>query len=126
MTEYKMTDKYRKVLTEMIGECWHEFPDYGSQKEYKYIGCPHTCLKCKKGHNLCIITNRTFTADEDIMKVFRWLVDNGKFEILCESEIIREHYMNDTHDNKYLIAWLIYDDKRFCCLVAMAKLEGVI
>jgi len=107
---YKMTPKYQKVLTELIGEKWINI-DYSEQ------------------YPLSNKMNRTFTTDPDMMKAFRCLVDNGKWVdfldwVYCERY---EQHIEKLFENICLFhAWLKYDAERFCCLVAQAKEEVVI
>jgi hypothetical protein len=83
--------------------------------------------------------NRTFTTPDDMMKVFRWLVDNGKWEKFggynnrdCYARLRWRKevypYIDETSDNEYkcYLTWLFYNPERFCCLVAQAKKEGVL
>lgn len=110
MTEYKMTPEYCKVLTEMIGE-----PIKGNGDVYNCIARTWT-----PSHE---IKTSTFTTDTDMMKVFRWLVDNGKWE---DFWIYASGYGNSSFSPHEFTAWLFCDSERFNILVAMSKLEGVI
>ena len=123
---YKMTPEYQKVLTEMIGECWHE--------NTIHIASGYRCLECgevflfKERIEKC--NRRSFQTDSDMMKVFRWLVDNGKWLtfknytaqriFISDSPIIFESATFDDH----IYSWLFYDAERFNCLVAQCKMEG--
>jgi hypothetical protein len=106
---YKMTDEYRQILTAMIGE----ESDGGA-----------TCVSNFK----IILPNRDFTTDSDMMKVFRWLVVNGKWDKFISfatgKYIIAVQNIHKSHVEMY--AWIFYDAERFNVLAAMAKKEGVL
>ncbi len=106
MTDYKMTPEYQKILTEMLGECWINV-DYNEQYP---LGNKMNC---------------SFTTDSDMMKVFRWLVDNGKW-VKFFMWADRKYWKTDSVEGITLVPWLFYDSERFCCLAAQAKKEGVV
>lgn len=136
MTDYKMTDEYRKILTEMIGECRHEDNSLGMPHsiliqydnfEGRYQINEYKCHKCSKNFTLKDI--RTYTTDSDMMEVFRCLVGNRKCDIFIDWVSRKTtHYKecNCFREWCQFFAWLFYDAERFCCLTAMAKKEGVI
>ena len=112
---YKMTDEYQKILTEMIGEIIN--CDYQD---------PCTLPKCNELCKYRIKEEaRTFTTPDDKDVVFRWLVDNGKWEKFAPWATNK--YWAEDNDNGFtFLPWLFYDAERFCCLAAMAKKEGVL
>jgi hypothetical protein len=118
---YKMNAEYQKVLTEMIRECWHiaTWKPANTETPSGYWEC--SCGKRTSGIPSC--KNRTFTTDPEMMKVFRWLVDNGKWE---DFWIYASGYGNSSFNPHEFTAWLFCDSERFNVLVAMSKLEGVI
>jgi hypothetical protein len=132
MTDYKMTAEYQKILTEMIGECRHEkvscekIPDtsYAIYRCSCGAGGDSYALKYHLENN----GNRSFTTDPDMMKVFRWLVDEEKWEKI--RNYLMKYYgfalLQDNTTLKDYIAWLFYDAERFNVLAAEAKKEGVI
>lgn len=113
---YKMTPERQKLLTEMIGECWH------LQDENQGA---FTCKKCKKSIDPALWWNRTFTTDKDMMDVFRKLVDSEKWINFYDFALWR-HTSYSVEDGDLFSEWLFYNPERFCCLVAMALKEGVI
>lgn len=104
MTEHKMTDEMRKILTEFLGERWHvpyRFWDYG-------------CGMMREAKN------RTFTNDADMLAVFRAIRDKGKW-----SEFYRftgKHWLKDDdawEREEPLEVWLFMGSyERACCLAA--------
>jgi hypothetical protein len=128
MTDYKMNEEYQKLLTEMLGECWHEIIVPAPEGKFGLGYCP----KCEQSFSAIHTSdwnpeafNRSFTTSDDKDKVFRWLVDEEKWDVFC-FYVTRIYYGND-HDIVYnFYAWLFYDSERFCCLAAMALEENVI
>lgn len=121
---YKMTEQHQKVLTEMIGEKWHEI-------HYRQKPLMLVCKCGEKVNNLITgnyHVNRTFTTDPDMMKVFRWLVDSDKIYTFYDYCFVVwiEKIAPEEIDESFFIAWLFYDAERFNCLVAQCKMEGVI
>ncbi len=127
MPDYKMTPEYQKILTEMIGEKFHKYIMHN--EHYLICSCGQ---KAELGSDFSDkhikLSNRTFTTDTDMMKVFRWLVDNGKWASF--SSYAMDVGLQDKTSPDFVTicfeSWLFYDSERFCCLVAMAKKEGVI
>jgi hypothetical protein len=113
MTDYKMTDEKRKMLTEkLLGECWH------IKKEPRTMA-GYICEKCedfiKWGSGYDVNGNRIFTSDADMLVVFRKIRDVGKWEKF------RCFAFNETFDTRdEFTQWLFLDDpERACCLAAM-------
>ncbi len=135
---YKMTDEYRKILTEMIGECRHEDNSLGMPHsiliqydnfEGRYQINEYKCHKCSKNFTLKDI--RTYTTDSDMMKVFRTLkeelwVDWFNFKYFAKVKWEKDFWERKEELREPFEYWLMSDAERFCCLTAMAKKEGVI
>ena len=56
-----LTEQQRKYLTELIGDCWHEW--YGEPG--------YNCIKCHKLSMNGCLNNRTFTEPADFFAVCR-------------------------------------------------------
>jgi hypothetical protein len=120
MTDYKMTDERRKLLTEkLLGECWH-IPKV-NMEPLAWVGGQGThCFICKRCGNPYPITWQpsTFTTDTDMLAVFRKIRDKGKLRdfinYVCsrvEATIPRQPV--------YFMQWLFLDNpERACCLAA--------
>jgi hypothetical protein len=120
---YKMTPERAKALTEMIGKKWHDYKL--CQNTGNMSRCSCGAVGCYVVDN-CTKENRTFQTDDDMMEVFRCLVDNTKWGDFCD---YATDYFVDNDIGCGLdifVAWLFYDSERFCVLVAMAKEEGAI
>lgn len=120
MTEHKMTDEMRKMLTEWMGECWHEEDIEYTKKairDPRHRSVFAICSKCKKTYGRSK-RDRTFTTDADMMTVFRAIRDKGKLRdfinYVCsrvEATIPRQPV--------YFMQWLFIDNpERACCLAA--------
>ena len=128
---YKMTDTYRKVLTEMIGEKFHKITTELNPDCDGWMWSTCICGKDKWfDHSLdACHRNRTFQTDHDMMKVFRHLKKERLFikfmtgEIVCAELKQEDDYWNLKGD-KHVIEWLMDDAERFCVLVAQWKMEG--
>lgn len=108
-----MIDEDRKILTEFLGLCWHEW-----QGGISPDGCGMTTVTCKK----CKVMQglhfyHTFTTPDDMMAVKRQLVEKGEFDDFYEFAYCR--WRDDpTQDGKFVMFdWLI-DEARFCQLAA--------
>jgi transposase-like protein len=120
----------------MIGECSHEKDGLGmpcailiSSDRFggHYRINEYRCKKCDK--NFTLKDNHSFTTDADMMKVFRWLVDNGKWNKFKYCCVVNKAHLDDDSDTAKIIendTWLHYNSERFNVLAAMAKMEGVI
>jgi hypothetical protein len=67
-----MTDEQRKLLTEYLGECWHEWGYVrGSVKQeiFQCVKCGETC----KGIVNCHQKQRTFDNPEDFFVLWNWV-----------------------------------------------------
>jgi len=124
MTEYKMTDEYQKVLTEMIGEEWIE------REEVLYSFIVNDIFYSKQYYPM-VYKNRTFTTDADMMKVFRSLktetwVDWFNFKNFAKIKWEKDFWARKEELREPFEYWWMSDSERFCCLVAQCKMEGVI
>ena len=76
MKKYKITDKQRKMLTEFIGECWHEYDcemeDDGIIRQF--------CVICDADSSSNHFGFRTFTTDSDMMAVRKALRNKEEME----------------------------------------------
>jgi len=122
MTDYKMTDEWRKKLTEFLGECWHEWELIGSGN--------HKCKYCGYiSFRDFFPSNRTFTTDKDMLAVFRKIRDKGKWAIFysrtmqiwySEEEQDLESNLEDYGYEACFSRWLFLDNpEQACCLAAM-------
>ena len=112
MTDYKMTDEKRKMLTEkLLGGCWHEWVAKGVYTE---------CSKCGE-INLTETENRTFTTINDRQAVFEKIRDVGEWTKFYR--YAGKHWLQDEEAWKRdepLEVWLFLDNpERACCLAAM-------
>jgi hypothetical protein len=64
-----MKDDDRKLLTEFLGECWHDYEISKSEKSRCSCGLTGYAVR-----EICAKTNRTFTTADDMMAVKRKLV----------------------------------------------------
>jgi hypothetical protein len=110
MTDYKMTEEMRKLLTEkLLGGCWHE-PISLTACTCQRTGIVNSYIHCSN-------MNRTFTTDANMMAVFRKIEGNGlwDFYMLFVDKVYRE-----SKSYVGLTAWLFLDNpERACCLAAM-------
>ena len=100
----KLNDERRKVLTEYLGECWHE----GRMP----INCGYRCVKCGDTY----VVNRTFDTDADMMALFRKMVDMKKYDEF--RFLTKERLTFALPFGTFGETWLFYDSERFCNLVA--------
>ena len=110
----KITEEQRKLLTEWLGECWHE---------WRFAPEDVTpCLKCRSRKD-----NRTFDNWEDFGAVVEKLRTTPKEEIdyLTHQCFILEFVESGAIKDSVYEMWLLYPE-RFCILVAEAIKEGVI
>ena len=68
-----MRDEDRKLLTEYIGECWHE-PGYRVSMDSPVM----QCAKCKKYYHP-MSGFRTFTTRDDMMDLYKAIVKRGEW-----------------------------------------------
>ncbi len=61
-----MNEERDRVLTEAMGECWHDY-DLG-QPVFTCKGGGFVCRKCKD----FLVSNNCFTTDEDFRKLWAW------------------------------------------------------
>ena len=115
MTDYKMTDERRMILTEkLLGECWH------IKKEPRTMS-GYICERCgdytKWGSGYDVNGNRTFTSDADMLAVFRKIRDAGKW-VEFIGFVAKQMTLGSMHAEHFMI-WLFLDNpERACCLAA--------
>ena len=123
-----MTESDRKLLTEWLGEEWHEWEWFDATS----IGSEESdyqCKKCKKWQS-DIGDNRTFTTWADFGAVWERLVKS-------EQEVVFLNYVHNSNwKNRYFFlinpnnfTWLLSTDDgtfRLCDLIVEALKEGVI
>lgn len=106
-----MNNTRRRMLTEYLGECWHEITDKGPYQS--------TCSKCGMIFGAIHLSNwdptgfnRTFTTAQDMVDLVRKMVTDGSwlgcYRFLCVKWLNRESVM----------AYLITDPARTCELIA--------
>lgn len=61
-----MNDERDRVLTEAMGECWHDYDL--EQPVFTCKGGGFVCRKCKD----LLVSNNCFTTDEDFRKLWTW------------------------------------------------------
>jgi hypothetical protein len=83
-------DGQKKLLTEWLGECWHEWVN----ESYNYPTA--YCGKCEQDlTQLFGDGNRTFLTDKDMMDCMRQLVKEGKWQEFCKFAIKESDYEED-------------------------------
>ena len=113
MKKYKITDKQRKMLTEFIGECWHEYDcemeDDGIIRQF--------CVICDADSSSNHFGFRTFTTDSDMMAVRKALRDKGLWHDFYHSTMKNQgkFYVEDGY---FYMGYLDKNPERFCWLVA--------
>ncbi len=117
-----MTPENCKIVTEYIGECWHEV-EYEGDSFCRYCGEHYTSIQ-----------NRTFTTWNDFGAVFEKLVEKGdwrefhetQYDYWWDDEIHWEKEHKEADFNEWLLSRLPDGTYRLCQLVADALREGVI
>lgn len=119
-----LTESDKKMLTEWLGECWHEWED-------NLPNNPTWCKKCSKGALWSDITRgdgfylkRAFLTDTDMMDCMRQLVKKGKwpdFELYSTAQ-----WLKQLKDKRSLMQWLMcptdeQGEPHFCKLVVEFK-----
>ena len=106
MKKYKITDKQRKMLTEFIGECWHEYDcemeDDGIIRQF--------CVICDADSSSNHFGFRTFTTDSDMMAVRKALRN--------KEEMWHGFYNFVIRYTPFIMVYLYKNPERFCWLVA--------
>ena len=113
-----MTDEMRKMLTEFLGECWHEWGWVSGGG----LVCKHCSIDLYGNNNLFHNKvmgkpdHRTFTTDADMMAVFRKIRDAKRWGAFREYAFLKWF---DKPDSVFSV-WLFLDNpERACCLAAM-------
>lgn len=109
MTEYKMNNEMRKMLTEkLLEECWHE-PISLTACTCQRTGIVNSYIHCSN-------MNRTFTTDANMLAVFRKIRDIGMWDpfIACA------FHKYDLGSMYGFTEWLFLDNpERALCIVSM-------
>jgi len=117
-----MNDTRRRMLTEYLGECWHEITDKGPYQS--------TCSKCGMTFGAIHTSdwdpagfNRTFTTAQDMVDLVKRIErvgDLGNFTSFSYPKWGEYCAAHGYPKNKYggHIAWLITDPARTCELIA--------
>jgi hypothetical protein len=133
MTDYKLTEDDRKLLTEFLGKYWHEIK--WNKTDYNQCVSPNCSCGITGLHptESCFYENeqRTFTTPSDQHAVFTKLVEVGKWEEFEESDRLVNAFYTRSDDeninddfNKWS-EWLFINPERFNKLVAdYLKEEG--
>ncbi|HOV89579.1 MAG TPA: hypothetical protein PKW07_02585 [Syntrophorhabdaceae bacterium] len=99
-----MDDERNRFLTELMGQCWH---DYDIDKPINtYSLEAFICKKCKG----FILGNNDFSQEEDFMRLFNWAKDQEKLKKITEEynegdfrdpergKLYRERFANSIYD----------------------------
>lgn len=95
-----MNDTRRRMLTEYLGECYHEPVEKGP---FLY------CIKCAEAD----CTNRTFTTAQDMLDLVKKMVERGDWR-----KFLRFTWESWPGFEGEFTAWLITDPARTCELIA--------
>jgi hypothetical protein len=110
-----MDDKDRKLLTEWLGECWHEAPYNVPATDVVY-----RCVKCKTAVYPAS-GFRTFTEDKDFFACFNRLVELGEWEKFigyCKYTFVAicKYYVDAGDYEKWLLSRTDTGHYRLCVL----------
>ena len=115
-----MNDTRRRMLTEYLGECWHEITDKGPYQS--------TCSKC--GITFVAIHtsdwdpagfNRTFTTAQDMVDLVKKLEEKHDWHASLTSIYYGDKWEFSTiylNDLSGFTVWLITEPARTCELIA--------
>ena len=110
-----MNNDDRKLLTEFLGECWHNKTIYFTEEG---IECGDICSKCNlRGDDYDgQLRQRTFTTAQDMVDLARKMVEKGVWEgfMRYSDNMFIASMPRDTWEE--LFAWLITNPERFCQL----------
>ena len=130
-----MTEEDKKLVTEWLGECWHE-PEH-----YAYENQGYYCPNCKKYLNIleAMRGNRTFTEWADFGACWERLVEKGQAEKIIHytyKSYIGLHQKISLGENLLtdnVAVWFEWLHSRtdngtfrFCNLIVKALKEGVL
>jgi hypothetical protein len=121
MTNYKITEEDRKLLTEILGECWHEIDTTYPLDPKNTMYC-YTCEEYVERvvtNKTKLHINHTFTTDQDRTDLFRKLVELGKWEDFYN--YTTDAFLNDDGCGlDKFTQWLFIDNpERACKLIVM-------
>lgn len=105
-----MNDDRRKMLTEYIGECWHEALPMGFSTAH--------CQKCTRHHG-----NRTFTTWSDLGVVKEAIEESGDVSGFLDFAFWKYAALPKSTKNVGGYVWWLFTPDRFCELAA-ELLEG--
>ena len=120
-----MNDTRRRMLTEYLGECWHEISSYPIIHNNGI-----KCVICKKyaKHDPSTrygIIRRTFTTSQDMVDLGKRMMVNGDWNpFYCDTfndwyARNRESVKNTEDADAKFVAWLLFTDPaRTCKLIA--------
>ena len=103
-----MTDDGRKLLTKVMGECWH------SLKSSHYYSFPDRCLSC--GNLITSLSRRTFDTFRDAGELAVRLVELGLWEKV--EDYLYHRWLADKSYPGLYTSWHMTDPARFCQLTA--------
>lgn len=108
-----LTDERRKLLTEYLGECWHE-PSDDDYMLCRHCGATFIGVWRDDGgfrHMEAIVEQRTFTLDSDMMALFRTIYRNAKWNDFV-------YWLVDNSIYDTAIPEIFLEPERFCLLVS--------
>lgn len=128
---YKLTDQHRRVLCEMIGECWHTLTLYLDDGSVE-CACGER-FRCPEDGTYHVeeLNDRPFTTGNDIMLVKEAIERSGEWQQFCSyADIIfmgeKMKGVNGHYISIYEFEGWLLEPERFCCLAAEfeTKKEG--
>ena len=114
----------RKILTEFLGLCWHERPEYKYTKPWDYWKCP----KCGKSIKLQSWDRRAFDTWEDFGALWNKAKESKGWQLVISKIYYAEssHHAIEANDYPGYIDVEQIDKDRFPPLVLEAIKEGVL
>ena len=119
-----LTESDRKLLTEYLGECWHnwEVVRGGANNELYPV-----CVRCHAAGHINLL-QRTFTSIQDFYDLKEKMVERKEWSNFCkyaddkwmEEWLAEDEYENATFESDYS-RWLIHPDR---CETVASWLRG--
>jgi len=107
---YTLTEARKKMLTEFIGECWHEL----KRQEDGVDG--HKICSCGNWYYISCIENRPFDAPDDRQALAEKLMEMGEWN---EFLLFAASKFNPDKEMKHFAYWFLVErPDRFSWLVA--------